>query len=219
MKLSIVNAAGNEVGTVDVLAAWETRRVVPALLQQVVVAAAANRRIPWAHTKGRGDVRGGGRKPWRQKGTGRARHGSIRSPLWRGGGVTFGPTKEETFAKRVPSTMKRVALGMALTAKTRDVEIRLLDAFPSSQKTKDMAALVRTLGLNGSVVFVPTGAQAAALARASRNLPRTRVISAASLTAADVLAVRHVIATPESFAVLEGRLSDSRRARTASSKP
>ena len=111
------------------------------LVYQVAVSQMANRRRVIAHTKGRGEVRGGGIKPWRQKGTGRARHGSIRSPLWIGGGVTFGPTKERIFKKKINKKMRRKALAMVLATKAKNGFLILLDSgFPIKQaKTKIMA--------------------------------------------------------------------------------
>jgi large subunit ribosomal protein L4 len=206
MNVRILNAEGKEVGTHTVLAAWEHRRVVPSLLQQAVVAAAANARIPRAHTKGRGEVRGGGRKPWKQKGTGRSRHGSIRSPLWKGGGVTFGPTNEQNFTKRFPASMRRTALAMALVAKVRDAEITMTEAFPDTTRTKELSAFVQILGLQGSILLLVPDNRRAALARAGRNLPRTVVADPRTLNAAGVLQFRHVVATPESWATLEARL-------------
>lgn len=206
MNVRLLNAEGKEVGTHVVLTAWERRRVVPSLLQQAVVAAAANARIPRAHTKGRGEVRGGGRKPWKQKGTGRARHGSIRSPLWKGGGVTFGPRNEQIFAKRLPAAMRRTALAMALVAKVRDGELTMTEAYPDTTRTKVLSAFVQTLGLTGSILLLAPDSRRTALARAGRNLPRTVVVNPLTLTAADVLRFRHVVATPESWSTVEARL-------------
>lgn len=206
MKIPILNAEGKEVGTREILAGWAQRPVVPALLHQAVVAASANARIRRAHTKNRGEVRGGGRKPWRQKGTGRARHGSIRSPLWKGGGVTFGPRRDQTFAKRLPAAMKRTALAMAILTKARDAELTMVEAFPEATKTKELAAFVQRLGRKGSLLFLAPDDRQATLVRASRNLRKTRVARAAALTAADVLRARHLVVAPESWAALERRL-------------
>ena len=99
MKIPVYNLKGEEKGKEDLPENVFGINLNPEIVKQVIVAIAANQRQPWAHSKGRSDVRGGGRKPWRQKGTGRARHGSIRSPLWIGGGVTFGPLKERNYKK------------------------------------------------------------------------------------------------------------------------
>ncbi len=110
------------------------------LVHQVVVSQMANRRKVIAHTKDRGDVRGGGKKPWRQKGTGRARHGSRRSPIWKGGGVTFGPTNERVYKKEIPKKMQRKALMMVLSAKIKSNSFLILDKINLKEsKTKLMA--------------------------------------------------------------------------------
>lgn len=207
MEVSLLNAEGKAAGTKNVLEAWDARPVVAALLQQVVVAERANARHPWAHTKGRGDVRGGGRKPWKQKGTGRARHGSSRSPIWKGGGVTFGPSNARGYGKRVPETMRRIALGMALVTKVRDKELVLVEGLPAHLKTKDFARFLRTLGVKGSVLVSPPTETRSALLRAGRNLSRVRVKSPQQITAGDVLTARHMVVTPESWAVLEQRVA------------
>ncbi len=209
MEVSLVNAEGKSAGTKTVLEGWDARPVVAALLQQAVVAERANARRPWAHTKGRGDVRGGGRKPWKQKGTGRARHGSSRSPIWKGGGVTFGPSRERDYGKRMPETMKRVALGMALVTKVRDKELVLVEGLPAHLKTKDFARFLHALGVKGSVLVSPPTETRSALLRAGRNLSRVSVKSPQQITAGDVLTARHVIVTPESWTVLEERIKKS----------
>lgn len=220
MKVSILNVAGKEIGTREVLAGWETRRIVPALLHQAVVTARANLRRPWAHTKGRGEVRGGGRKPWRQKGTGRARHGSIRSPIWKGGGVTFGPRAERTYAKRFSSSMRRTALAMAVLAKARDAEVHLVERFPETAKTRDFVSFLERIGMHGSVIVLFPSDQRSTLTRAGRNVLSTRVADPATVTAADVLQATHIIATPESWAVVERRLeANAPRASASSAVP
>lgn len=108
------------------------------LVHQVVVSMASNRRDAIAHTKNRGDVSGGGKKPWRQKGTGRARHGSNRSPIWRGGGITFGPTNERNWSKKINKKMKVKALFTVLSQKMKDSEILFVDDFKfDAPKTKE----------------------------------------------------------------------------------
>lgn len=215
MNVRVVNAEGKDVGTRAILAGWEVRRVVPVLLQQAVVMARANRRIPWAHAKGRSEVRGGGRKPWRQKGTGRARHGSIRSPLWKGGGSTFGPQKERSYTKHMPLAMRRAALAMSLVSKVRDKELCFLDHFPTVTKTKDLGALLRALGVSRSILLCPPSDQRASMQRSARNIPEgVLVMDPSQLTAADVLSRRHLVVSSESWSVLEQRLLKSHQGRT-----
>src|SRR3989338_2583524 len=113
-QVQIYNAAGEVVGNIELPDAIFAVESKPAVIHQVYVAQMANSREPWGHTKQRGEVRGGGKKPWKQKGTGRARHGSIRSPIWRGGGVGFGPRSEKVYARTIPKKMRAKALFMAL---------------------------------------------------------------------------------------------------------
>src|SRR3989339_538172 len=121
------------------------------LVHQVVTAMQANARTPVAHTKTRGEVRGGGRKPWRQKGTGRARHGSSRSPIWKGGGVTHGPRKDRDYSQVIPKKMRAKALFMALSRKQKDGEILFVDSFGltepmTAQAQKSLVMLSKVSG-------------------------------------------------------------------------
>ncbi|MBI5645075.1 50S ribosomal protein L4 [Candidatus Kaiserbacteria bacterium] len=146
MEASIYNTKGDKAGSIalpeDVFdVKWQN-----ALMYQVVTTMQANARTPVAHVKTRGDVRGGGKKPWQQKGTGRARHGSIRSPIWKGGGVTHGPLKEKVYARAIPKKMRAKALFMALSRKFKDGEIIFVDRFSmQSPKTKDAITALRAL--------------------------------------------------------------------------
>jgi large subunit ribosomal protein L4 len=116
------------------------------LMHQVVVSMQANKRSPWAHIKFRGEVSGTGKKPWPQKGTGQARHGSKRSPIWVGGGVSHGPRKEKDYSKKINKKMKKKALFVALSQKMRDHEILFLDKIILSQpKTKEAAVIIKNL--------------------------------------------------------------------------
>lgn len=140
LAADIFNAQGKKQGTLSLPEnifglAWN-----PSLMHQVVTSMQDNARTNVAHARGRGDVRGGGRKPWKQKGTGRARHSSIRSPIWRGGGVTHGPNKNEVFARTIPKKMRAKALFIALSQKLRDGEIVFVNSFeldtPSTSSAK-----------------------------------------------------------------------------------
>src|SRR4051812_35595369 len=151
MKSDIYNAQGKKAGSVDLPenvfgVVWND-----ALMHQVVVSMQSNARRPVAHAKGRGEVRGGGKKPWQQKGTGRARHGSIRSPIWKGGGVTHGPSKDKRFDRAIPKKMRAKALYMALSRKLRDGEIIFVDSFGISEPKTALAnkTLVTLGGMKG----------------------------------------------------------------------
>ncbi len=133
MKFTIYTQEGKKKGDIELSDAIFAAPVKTALLKQVVLAFLANARLPIAHTKGRGEVSGGGKKPWKQKGTGRARHGSIRSPIWVGGGVTHGPRNDKNYGKKVNKKMARRALVSALSGKAKDGEILLVDKFTFEQ--------------------------------------------------------------------------------------
>jgi large subunit ribosomal protein L4 len=129
MKADIYSAQGKKKGSVELPENVFGVQWNNSLMHQVVTSMQANARPTVAHTKGRGDVRGGGRKPWQQKGTGRARHGSSRSPIWRGGGVTHGPTKDKDYSREIPKKMRAKALFMALSRKLKDGELIFVDTF------------------------------------------------------------------------------------------
>src|SRR3989338_8965069 len=140
MEMTIYNTQGKKAGTVKLPEVVFDVKWNDSLMHQVVTSMLSNARTPVAHTKFRGEVRGGGKKPWRQKGTGRALHGSTRSPIWRGGGVTHGPRNEKVYARVIPKKMRAKALFMALSRKLRDNELLLVDSFgftaPSTANAK-----------------------------------------------------------------------------------
>lgn len=147
-KAAVYNLAGEKVKEMDLNPKVFGIEVKPELVQQAVIIQRANSRQNLAHTKGRSEVAGGGRKPWRQKGTGRARHGSIRSPLWRGGGVTFGPTKNRNYSLKINKKAKRKALLMSLSDKAVNEKIILLDKLDLEQaKTKKFFEILQNLKL------------------------------------------------------------------------
>jgi large subunit ribosomal protein L4 len=170
-----------------------------AVLHQVVTAQLSAARSGTASTKTRSEVRGGGQKPWRQKGTGRARHGSIRSPLWTGGGIVFGP-KPRDHTKRVPKKMRRAALRSALADKANDGAVWILDGF-SESKTKAAAAVLSGAGIVGRVLVVidPEEDAARSVDRAFRNLSKTAFSLYGSLSAYDIVVADAVIFTSSAF--------------------
>ena len=175
----------------------------PDLVHQVAVSQIANRRQVIAHTKDRGEVRGGGRKPWRQKGTGRARHGSIRSPLWRGGGVTFGPTKERVFKKKINKKMGRLALLMVLSAKSKNDLLILLDKLNLAEaRTKLMAKIFEKLPIKGTCLIILPGMDKNIIL-AARNLPRVQTIQAKDLNALDLLQFKYLVMPKDSIKVIK----------------
>ena len=148
----------------------------PDLVYQVVRARLLNKRRPIASTKDRSEVSGGGRKPWPQKGTGRARHGSIRSPLWRGGGITFGPRSKRNYRKDIPKKIGKQAFKMVLEKKREEGELILVDKMSLPEpKTKLLANWLIPLVKGGSSLVVPDG-ESALMKQAGRNVPRVKVV-------------------------------------------
>lgn len=174
------------------------------LVHQVAVSQAANRRRVIAHTKDRGEVSGGGKKPWRQKGTGRARHGSIRSPIWKGGGVVFGPTKNRVFKKIITKKMKRLALFMVLSAKAKSKSLLLIDNLKVEKpKTKVMKNFLEKLPSWGksSLISLPNLDRNVVLA--SRNLPMVETIETRNLNCLDLLSFKYLIMPKESIQIIK----------------
>lgn len=158
------------------------------LVHQAVVAQQANSRVAIAHTKIRSEVRGGGRKPWKQKGTGRARHGSSRSPLWRGGGITFGPRNDRNFSKKINKKMKNKALRMVLSDKLAHDKVLVIDTLDMEQpKTKVLLEMISKLSVVDHKVLMALSAKQEAVIKAAKNLPRVQFIAADSLNVVDVL--------------------------------
>ena len=170
-----------------------------AVMHQVVTAQLAARRSGTHKTKTRAEVRGGGSKPWRQKGTGRARHGSIRSPLWRGGGIAHGP-QPRSYAQSTPKKMKRLALRSALSDRAAEGRILVVDAWGfDAPSTKSAAARLSALGADGRVLVVLERSDAVAH-KSFRNLPRVRTLPVDQLNTYDVLVSDVVVFTTASLA-------------------
>lgn len=196
MQVKVYNKIGEENGEMELPDAVFGLKWNADLVHQVVTSQAANRRRPIAHAKDRSEVRGGGKKPWRQKGTGRARHGSIRSPIWIGGGVTHGPRNEKNFKKKINKSMARKALYTVLSAKARDHEIAVMEAigFPEP-KTKYANVLFSRLAKHkelekitrGRGVLVALSEKNPNARRAMKNIPYVSVEEARNLNAYDAL--------------------------------
>ncbi len=180
------------------------------LIHQTYVAQEANARIAVAHTKTRGEVRGGGAKPWKQKGTGRARHGSIRSPLWIGGGITFGPRSDRNFSKNINKKQKQKALFMALTSKLTDKEMVVVSSLSfSGIKTKDADDFLDVMtdkifnakGNKKTLVILPKADRELQLS--FRNIQTVKVINADSLNVVDVLNYKYTVILKDSVEVIK----------------
>ncbi len=204
MKISVFNQEGKEISQTLLPKEIFDVSFNSDLVHQVVVSQTANRRKVIAHTKTRGEVSGGGKKPWRQKGTGRARHGSTRSPLWRHGGITFGPTKERIFKKKIPKKMKRKALFMVLSAKVKNNLLILLDKLKIEKvKTKLMTEILKKLPskVESSLIALPELDKNIILA--ARNLPHIETIQVKDLNCLDLLSFKYLIMPKDSIKVLK----------------
>jgi large subunit ribosomal protein L4 len=188
LRVDVYDAEGSTADTVELDPALFEAPVNVPVLHQVVTAQLAAARAGNAKTKSRGEVRGGGAKPWRQKGTGRARQGSIRSPQWAGGGVAHGPTGEQNHRKRVNKKVKRVALASALSDRAGSGDVRVVRDFGLTEpRTRDAVALLDRLELTGRTVLVVLAERDALIVRSFRNLPYTHVLTAGQLNVHDLL--------------------------------
>ena len=206
MELKVVDLNGNAVETLTLKEAWWEGPVNLRLLAQAVNMYRSNQRAGTASTKTRGDVSGGGKKPWKQKHTGRARAGSIRSPLWRHGGITFGPHPRD-FGYQLPKAIRRRALAESLKGKLRDQELVVVDRLHASEpKTKPFARLADTFGVERSSVIV-LEELAAPLVKSLRNLRPFKVRRADDVNAFDVLKAQKVLMTKSAFERVTQRLT------------
>lgn len=206
-KVKVYNQEGKENGSVELNDAIFA--VVPKLsvVHQVYHAILANARQPWADTKDRGEVRGGGIKPWKQKGTGRARHGSIRSPLWVGGGVTFGPLTVRTYKQKINKKMNALAVRMCLSDKIADEKFIVIDDLNVEGKVKPVAALRNKLpGAGKTTVFLADEVNEK-LNLATRNLKNLDMQQVKDVNVVDLLNHQYIIITKKGIDILEKRLA------------
>jgi large subunit ribosomal protein L4 len=195
-KLKVKTQIGSESGSIDLDdAVFGIEPNVP-VMHQVVTAQLAARRAGSHSTKTRAEVRGGGTKPWRQKGTGRARQGSIRAPQWIGGGVALGP-KPRDYSQRTPKKMIRLALRSALSDRAADGKVVVVDSWDfDTPRTRDAKTALEALGIEGRALVV-LGPEDVNAARSFRNLPEAQIIEARELNAYDVLVNDYVVFTKE----------------------
>jgi large subunit ribosomal protein L4 len=232
MKTDIYNNLGKKAGTIDLPenvfnVAWND-----SLMYQVVHSMESNARTPIAHAKDRGEVRGGGKKPWRQKGTGRARHGSIRSPIWKGGGVTHGPEKDKNYSRAIPRKMRVKALCMALSRKLKDNEIIFVDSFgietpKTAAASKAIGALSKITGferLEGSAskrktALIAFSDPTAALVKSFRNIPTVESTPMRDLNPVKVLKYKYlVIENPEAAVKIVSHRTEKKVAKDTAKK-
>ncbi len=219
MKTDIYSAEAKKVSTIELPDNIFGKEFNNDLIHQVMVSMNSNKRTNIAHTKDRSEVRGGGKKPWAQKGTGRARHGSNRSPIWIGGGVTFGPRNERNFSKKINTKQKRAALFSVLSQKLKDNEIIFLDNFNFSEpKTKKALELMKNFSTlkgseniltkkNNSALFTTINTDSNVV-KSFSNISNTEVIEFRKLNILDLLKYKYlVISEPkESLEILLSKL-------------
>ncbi|MCI0581452.1 MAG: 50S ribosomal protein L4 [Chloroflexi bacterium] len=201
-KTTLYDKTGKDVGSVELSDELFAAPVNVAVLHQVVTAQLAGRRMGTHDTKTRGEVRGGGKKPYRQKGTGRARQGTKSAPHYRGGGAVFGP-HPRSYEQRLPKKMRRLALRGALTAKLGDAAIRIVDAFALERiKTRDFAGILTALNATGRILVVAPSSEDQ-LRLSARNLPTVEVILADSLNVVDLIKADTVVIEQPALARME----------------
>jgi len=221
VKVKFYNQKAEEVGEEKLNSDIFGVEAKPELIHQVVVAQQKNARQVLAHTKGRSDVRGGGKKPWKQKGTGRARAGSSRSPIWIGGGVTFGPTNARNFSVKINKKMKQKALYMSLSDRVKENSMIVLDKLEIDKiKTKDVAKVLEKINKNiiskienkankedkkvkNPTVLMVLGKDSENIYKSAANIERVGVISAESLNIVDVLRYKYLLTTADALKSIE----------------
>lgn len=188
----------------------------PALVKQVLVAQQANARRPWAHVKNRGEVSGTGAKPWQQKGTGRARHGSRRSPIWVGGGVSHGPRKDRDYSQKVNTKMRRTAITSVLSKRLADQELKVMTDFDvETPKTKELfARLSSFLALPKNHkkvdVLIVRNPEDATVTRIGRNLVKAKIVSPVSLNVYDLLNYKNILVDQKALPVIAERYTTAK---------
>jgi large subunit ribosomal protein L4 len=206
-RVDVLDARGGKAGTVELKADVFGAPVRAGLLHQAVVRELADRRVGTHDTKGRSEVSGGGKKPWRQKGTGRARQGSIRATQWKGGGKPFGPTPR-SYAQDLPRGMRRAALREAVAARIADGGLRVIEGFEAGDgKTRTLVGRLKALGLSAAPTVLVVDTLGDTLLRAARNVPWLTVETPAHVSVYQLLRARQAVFERASLLALEERLA------------
>ena len=206
MEATVYNAQGKKKGSVSLPEEVFGVQWNDSLMHQVVTSMLGNARGPVAHTKGRGDVRGGGKKPWQQKGTGRARAGQANSPLWRGGGKIFPSSPEENFAQKVNRKMYRAGVASILSQLVREDRLSVVEQIAvDAPKTKLLATKLKALGLNGTVLVVTDKVEENVFLSA-RNLPNVLVLEAREVDPVSLVQFENVLLTKAAVTQFEEML-------------
>lgn len=202
-NVKVYNVAGEVVGEKDLSDSRFGVKVKPTLVHQVVVAQEAAKRSASAHTKTRGEVSGGGKKPWKQKGTGRARHGSIRSPIWVGGGVTFGPRNDRNFTVKINRKVKKQALFMVLSDRVNHEKLFVVDQLPADQpKTSVLMNWLKKWPVGRRSLMIVAGSRPE-LIRMARNTEKVHVVGVNALQVADLVRYPTIIFEQEALPAFE----------------
>jgi large subunit ribosomal protein L4 len=208
MKAVIYDILGKEVGKTDIKDEVFKVEIKDEVIGLVVNAMRANARQPWAHSKDRSERRGGGKKPWKQKGTGRARHGSRRSPIWRKGGVTFGPRNEREYGQKVNKKVATKAMRMVLSGKVRDGEMKIVEELKfKTVKTKEAVSMFKNMGVSRSSTVVLEGVKNQEIARMIRNIPRKEFMTSDLVNVLNLLDNKYLILSHQALRKLEDRLA------------
>ena len=203
MQVPVYNIQGEQVSEVELRDEIFSAPVHRGLMHQAFVRQMANARLGTHKAKTRGEVRGGGRKPWRQKGTGRARQGSIRAPQWQGGGTVFGP-QPRSYRQKMPRKMRRQALRSALSVKAAGSQVKLLDALEMAEpKTKEMVGILEKLGLGNGSALILLPQRDEVILRSVRNLPQVRTLVAQYLNVRDLLQYDYILMPLASLEVIQ----------------
>jgi len=202
-KISILDREGSQVGDLDLMEGVFAAEIKPGLMHDAVVAQLRGKRQGTSSTKTRNEVKGGGRKPWRQKGTGRARHGSIRSPIWVGGGITFGPKPKE-YRNRLPKKVKKQALRSAFSAKVAEEKFLVLDQLSlEAPKTRNVISLLQNLKLEGEKVLLIIADRDENIYKSARNIPGVKTMVASAINIFDLLNHEYIVATKDAVSLVE----------------
>jgi large subunit ribosomal protein L4 len=204
MKIKVYNLAGKETGEMELSDTVFGVKIKTELVHQVFVQQTNNQREPWADTKNRGEVHGGGKKPWQQKGTGRARHGSIRSPIWKGGGVAFGPLTDRNYKTKINKKTRQSAIRMCLSDKAQSGNLMVIEDFKFEQpKTQLFASFLKTLPAKLKTFLVLTADKNNDVLRMTKNLKSVKTLRAQDSNVLDLLSKGVILTSKDGIKTME----------------
>lgn len=204
MKVKVYNLEGKETGEMNLSDSIFGVKIKQEVVHEVFVAQTNNQREPWADTKNKGEVRGGGKKPWAQKGTGRARHGSIRSPIWKGGGVTFGPLSVRNYKTKTNKKTKRLALKMCLSDRVKNNALVIVEDFNFAEpKTKLFVNFIKVLPVKAKSFLLLTPGKNDLVLRITKNLKSIKTVRAEDISVMDLLSKSVVLTSKAGIETIE----------------